>query len=227
MRLLHLSDTHRNHDQLVIPDGIDLVMHSGDATNYRDPFKNEKEMWEFLEWYGSLDIPNKVFVCGNHDSSVEAGLIKKSNIESFGITYLFNDDVTINGYEIWGSPHTPTFNDWSFMKSRAKIHKVWDTIPEDTDIILTHGPPLGMLDITNRRDNLQEQCGDSALLGAIKRIEPAIVAFGHIHNTKRVYNAGTKQIAGMRTIFSNASCVNDGKWGVITSHGNVIELPDK
>ena len=163
-------------------------------------------------------------MAGNHDTSIEKGLVTKAQIESCGITFLLNETVEINGLKIWGSPHTPTFGDWAFMKSRQKIGRVWESIPNDTDIIATHGPPLGMLDITNRRDNLQEQCGDRSLMNHIWSLNPKACLFGHIHNTKNVYNAGTKKIAGLDTIFSNGTCVHDGKWGVITSHGNIIEL---
>ena len=223
----HISDTHLNHDQLEIPDGIDIVVHTGDATNWRDPFRNEAEMGKFLAWYSMLDIPTKIFVAGNHDTSLEKGLITKDQIEACGIHYLFNESIEIEGFKIWGSPFTPTFGDWSFMKSRAKIGEVWATIPEDTDIILTHGPPKGILDLTWRTNSQTEMCGDISLLKAVKRIKPKLVAFGHIHNAKDIYNASTKQIAGLDTIFSNASCVTDGGWGKITSHGNIITLENE
>ena len=226
MKIWHISDTHTYQDQLIIPEGIDLVIHSGDATSWRDPYRNEPEMWKFLEWFASLEILNKIFVAGNHDTSIESGLIRADRIKDYGITYLFNETVEIDGYKIWGSPYTPTFGDWAFMKARNKIHKVWEQIPDDTDIVVTHGPPKGILDITNRRDNLQEQCGDSALLKRILAIEPSLVCFGHIHNTKDVYNAGTKQIHGLDTIFSNGSCATDNKWGAATSHGNIIEITE-
>lgn len=224
MRVWHISDTHQYHDQLEIPDNIDLAIHSGDATNQRDPYRNEPEMYKFLEWYSELEIPNKVFVAGNHDTSLERGLIKGDYIERMGICYLFNDSVTIEGLKIWGSPHTPTFGNWAFMKPRNTINRVWDTIPEDADIIVTHGPPKGFLDITNRRDHLQEQTGCSALTKKVMAIQPKLICFGHIHNTRDVYNSGTKQVVGLDTIFSNGACATDGVWGKATSNGNIIEL---
>tara|TARA_Y100000034_G_scaffold76378_1_gene91762 strand:- start:19038 stop:19763 length:726 start_codon:yes stop_codon:yes gene_type:complete len=227
-RIWHISDTHTYQEQIIVPENIDIVLHSGDATNWQDPYRNEPEMWKFLEWFSSLEIPNKVFVAGNHDTSIESGLVKADRIRDYGITYLFNDSVEIGGFKIWGSPHTPTFGEgWAFMRARNKIHKVWEQIPDDTDIIVTHGPPKGILDLTWDRNNVLDTCGCSALLKRILAIEPKLVCFGHIHNTKDIYNAGTKQITGLNTIFSNGSCVNDGKWGIITSHGNVIELRDK
>ena len=104
MRIWHISDTHQYHDQLEIPDNIDVVIHSGDATNQRDPYRNEPEMHKFLDWYVALEIPNKVFVAGNHDASIERGLVRGDHIESLGINYLYNDSVIIGGLKIWGSP---------------------------------------------------------------------------------------------------------------------------
>lgn len=226
MRIWHISDTHCLLDKVQVPENIDIVIHSGDATNVRDEFRNEPEMRRFIERYAAMDIPVKVFVGGNHDGSLQRGLIRKEDFESQGIHYLYNETIEVNGLKIWGSPISPTFGDWSFGMSRAKIGRLWDTIPNDTDIVVVHGPPLGVLDVTNRRDNLKEQVGCRSLLKRVLDIQPKAVLFGHIHNCKDVYNAGTKQIAGLDTIFSNGSCVHDGKWGVITSNGNVMELED-
>lgn len=227
MRIWHISDTHQYHDQFEIPNNIDLVIHSGDATNRRDPYMNEPEMHKFLEWYSELEIPNKVFVAGNHDTSIERGLIKGDYIESLGINYLYNDAVTIEGLKIWGSPYTPSFGNWAFMKPRNTINRVWEAIPDDTDIVVTHGPPKGILDLTCRRDTLTEMCGCSALMKSIRSIEPQFMCFGHIHNTKDIWNAGMKQISGLSTIFSNGSCATDNKWGVLTSHGNILSITKK
>jgi len=225
IRCWHVSDTHMNHDQLVVPDNIDIMFHTGDATNWRDPYRNEYEMRKFLTWFNNISIPSKVFVAGNHETSIERGLIDKSFIENLGIHYLFNETIEIEGLKIWGSPHTPTFGDWAFMKSRQKIGIVWDSIPDDTDIVATHGAPRGILDLTyNNHSNNVEMCGDISLLKRMKSIEPKAVLFGHIHNVKDVINAGTKVLSGGKTIFSNATCIDDGKRGKITSNGNIIEL---
>ena len=219
----HLA--HCNHDQITIPDDIDIVIHSGDATNHRDPIRNEPEMHKFLTWFTALPIQHKIFVAGNHDTSIERGLVRSEYIEECGIHYLYNSDITIEGLKIWGSPFTPTFGNWAFMMNRAKINRVWQLIPDDADIVVTHGPPKGILDSTYSRDNLVELCGCSALRKRIQNVEPQLMCFGHIHNLKDLTNAGTKRVAGFKTIFSNGSCCKDRKMGVITNHGNIIELP--
>ena len=224
MKIWHISDTHTNHSQLMVPDNIDLVIHSGDATNHSDPVRNEREMYSFLNWFSCLEIEHKIFVAGNHDTSIERGLITGNYINNLGIRYLFNESIIVNSFNIWGSPRTPTYGNWAFMKPRNTINRVWEFIPDNTDIVVTHGPPKGFLDITNRRDNLQEQCGCGALAKRITEIKPKLVCFGHIHNTKNIQNSGTKQVVNLPTMFSNGACTTDGLWGQITSHGNVIEL---
>jgi Icc-related predicted phosphoesterase len=111
------------------------------------------------------------------------------------------------------------------MKARGKIYMVWDQIPEDTDILITHGPPKGILDLTYRRDNAVDVCGDSSLLKRVMKLDLKLMCFGHIHNCKDLTNAGIKKIFGKETIFSNGSCVTDGKWGQLSSHGNEVYLP--
>lgn len=225
MKIWHISDTHTNHEQLIVPENIDLIIHSGDATNYRDPIRNEPEMHKFLKWFAALTIRHKVFVAGNHDTSIEHGLIRPEYIEGYGINYLYNNSVTIEGLKIWGSPFTPTFGDWAFMKRHSKIGMVWDLIPDDANIVITHGPPKGVLDLTINHQNKLEMCGCSALNHRIQQIKPKLMCFGHIHNYgngKYVLNSGTKKVAGLNTIFSNGACSTDRKWGVITSHGNII-----
>jgi len=223
MKILHISDTHSNQHLLQIPEGIDLVIHSGDATNYRDPYRNEPEMRAFIDWFASLPIPNKVFVAGNHDTSIEKGLVRPDFIESRGINYLYCEERTICGLRIWGAPYTPRYGDWSFMKDRGTINRLWETIPDGVDVIVTHGPPYGILDATIRQDHQYDLCGDSALMKAVTRVNPKLCCFGHIHSYKDIRNSGTRTMHGLRTIFSNGSCVDDGKWGVITSHGNVLD----
>jgi Icc-related predicted phosphoesterase len=228
----HISDTHTYHDLLQVPE-VDMVIHSGDATIPRDKYPNQKEMMNFLDWYGTLMIGYRIFVAGNHDTSIEKGLITKKDFEDRGIIYLENYSETIEGIKIWGSPYTPTFGDgWAFNKSRDKINTIWDHIPEDTDIIVTHGPPKGVLDLSYNYLNKLEFCGDKSLLRACWKINPKLVLFGHIHNCQDVINAGIRQFASNdpnfpsinETVYSNGSVVTDGKFGKLTSNGNIFKI---
>jgi len=225
MKILHISDTHGYHGLLPIPDGLDIIIHSGDASNHRSPYMNREEMLNFIEWYGTLLVPYRIFVAGNHDTSIEAGLITKKDFEDRGIIYLENDFTYIEGLKIWGSPITPSFGQgWAFNRERGKIHKIWDKIPNDTDIVVTHGPCHGILDHSYSRENVLESCGCRNLKKRIMDIKPRLFMSGHIHNTKDIINAGTMQISVLPTIFSNGSVVTDGKFGLLSSSGNLFNL---
>jgi Icc-related predicted phosphoesterase len=106
-----------------------------------------------------------VFVAGNHDTSIEKGLVAKSDFNDRGIHYLENETIEIEGLKIFGSPYTPTFGyGWSFNKDRNKLERIWrKAIDEDVDIVIVHGPPRGMLDSSYDRAGLMEHCGDKSL----------------------------------------------------------------
>lgn len=225
MKIWHISDTHGYHNLLTDIPEVDIVIHSGDCSNPRDPYRNEPEVIDFIHWYKSLPIKHKIYVAGNHDTSIEAKLIRPSNFEDYNITYLENEMIEIEGIKILGSPYTPRFGDWAFMKDRAKLDRIWRrSINEDVDVIITHGPPKGILDLAFDRNRNLERCGDKSLLNRIKEVKPKLHLFGHIHNNGEIENAGTRKINGLDTIFSNGSVVTDRRFGELTSNGNIFEI---
>jgi Icc-related predicted phosphoesterase len=226
MKIWHISDTHTFHDLLTIPEGVEYGYFSGDCSNPRDPYNNEPEVRAFIDWFAGLPIHHKVFVAGNHDTSIEKGLVTKSDFNDRGIHYLENETIEIEGLKIFGSPYTPTFGyGWSFNKDRNKLERIWrKAIDEDIDIVIVHGPPRGMLDSSYDRANLMEHCGDKSLMNRVMEVKPKLMLFGHIHNCKDIINAGTRTIPGLDTIFSNGSVVTDGKFGKLSSNGNIFEI---
>ena len=225
MKIYHISDTHTFHGLLKVPKGIDMVIFSGDCSNPRDPYVNEHEVRNFITWFTSLEIKHKIFVAGNHDTSIEKGLITKNDFEKHGIHYLENTSIELEGLKILGTPLTPSFGQWAFMKPRHKLDKIWkNLIEEDIDILITHGPPKTILDLSEDRMRKLEFCGDKSLLNVIKQVKPKLHCFGHIPNCKGVINAGTRTIPQLDTIFSNGSVVTDGKFGRLSSNGNVLEI---
>lgn len=92
--------------------------------------------------------------------------------------YLCDTDITIEGLNIWGSPITPWFFDWAFNRKKGEeICRHWKLIPENTDILITHGAPFGILDRTESGVN----AGCEDLLAEIDLIKPKYHLFGHIH----------------------------------------------
>ena len=225
MKIWHISDTHGYHDLLKVPDGIDMVIHSGDCSNPRDPYNNEPEVREFIQWYKMLPIEHKIYVAGNHDTSIEKGLVKKIDFSGYNIHYLENDYIDIDGIKIFGSPNTPNFGNWAFMKDRTKLERHWrSAIHEQCDIIVTHGPPKGILDKAEDRDHNLECCGDKSLLNRILEIQPTYALFGHIHNNGDIINAGIQKLSNYDTWFSNGSVITDRKFGILTSNGNILTI---
>jgi len=208
-----------------VPENIDIVLFSGDCSNPRNTLENSFEVLKFLKWFGQLPIQHKIFVGGNHDTSVENKMITDWDFIDNNIIHLWNQEANIEGFKIWGSPYTPSFGvGWAFNKDRSKIGEIWKTIPDDTDIIVTHGPPKGILDLSYDRENNLEFCGDLALKKRIRDIKPKLVCFGHIHNYDIINNQGCVKFADHETIYSNGSIVTDGRFGQINNNGNIFEL---
>jgi Icc-related predicted phosphoesterase len=153
MKILCISDTHTKHDKIPsvylenADNAIDMIIHAGDVSSRG----TETEIINFLEWYDKLPFKYKIFIPGNHDFFFEESdnemIIKLlSNYPS--ITYLNDSGIEIEGIKIWGSPITPYFHNWAFNRIGYEINKHWDLIPLDTNILITHGPMFGYLDLT-------------------------------------------------------------------------------
>ena len=172
MRIVCLSDTHTQHDQVSVPDG-DVLLFSGDATGRGRP----KELIAFNRWWSKLPHAHKLFTPGNHDVSLETDFVVASSYLP-DVQIMIDKSAVIDGIKFYLSPWTPTFLCWGFMKNRgADIKLVWDKIPADTDVLVTHGPPQGVLDLTPAG----EYAGCEELRKVVVRIMPKYHIFGHIH----------------------------------------------
>lgn len=232
MKLLHISDTHGFHDRFPRErfEGIDVMIHSGDFSNNKNPLINFVEVTEFLNWYEQVPVPHKILVAGNHDVCMERKgmFIHLEDITDRGIIYLENSEVVIDGVKFWGSPYTPTFGRWAFMKARDKINRIWENIPDDTQVLITHGPPKGVRDLSYDRDGNLHMAGCSALMKRCWALRNTLKlhCFGHLHNMKGIdTNQGVAHFSHSPTIFSNGACVFDGRFDYgLTSFGNIITI---
>lgn len=158
--------------------GGHLLIVAGDLTA-RD---TKSEYVLFNDWIRVQDYNKIIIIGGNHDSYLEKNAVEE-RFFSVGC-YLEDSGTEFKGLKIWGSPWTPTFCDWHFMKDRgAQIKEKWDLIPSDTDILITHGPPYGILDHVefSSRGNKYKHAGCEELRTAVERIQPRLHVFGHIH----------------------------------------------
>jgi Icc-related predicted phosphoesterase len=225
-KVWHISDTHSYHSLLTVPENIDIVIHSGDFSNYREFYKNEPEARDFLNWYANINIPVKILIAGNHDAyPATFNKAFRSLCKDLNIIYLENEDIEVDGLVIWGSPITPSYGDWHFMKDRSKMDALYKNIPAGVDIVVTHGPPKGILDLSYSPIGTLEFCGCKSLRNQLlERVKPKLSLFGHIHNCNDILNQGTMQLNGYPTTFSNGSVVTDRKFGVLSSNGNIFEI---
>lgn len=205
MRITHISDTHNKHNQLngKLPGG-DLLIHSGDISS----IGREKEVERFINWFNGIDnYTNKIFIAGNHDLSFDSEILFRNKSEYFdrvqydglasvgkpqwldillnselnsNVFYLENSFVEFDGIKIWGSPISPSFGyGWAFNKDRGNdIAAVWNSIPTDTDIVITHSPIYGYRDKTYRT---YENVGCADLLHKLNEVKPHLHFSGHIH----------------------------------------------
>ena len=176
MKFVAISDTHCRHRNLRLPKG-DVLLHAGDISYKGDRW----EIKDFLDWFGQLSFPHKIFIAGNHDFFFEQE--KEDIIKSWlphGVHYLKDEGVIVHGIKVWGSPYTPWFYQWAFNKRRGEpLAAHWEKIPVDTDILLTHGPVYGVLDILIN----ERHAGDRDLLKKVLTIKPKVHVCGHIHES--------------------------------------------
>lgn len=180
MKIIFISDTHTLHGQMLneIPEG-DVLVHCGDVSGRGVG----SEIQDFLAWFSSLPHKNKIFIAGNHDFGFQyRDHVLQKTLESLkerNIHYLEDSGIEIDGVKFWGSPWTPPFYNWAFMLNEDEIKEKWEMIPRDTNVLITHGPPLGILDLVVYG---QENVGCPALMEEIVKLKDLKVhAFGHIH----------------------------------------------
>jgi len=226
MKIFAISDTHGRHEQVQIPEGTDMLIHAGDFSNIKLPAMNHNEVNLFLIWLEKQPVKYKVIIAGNHDTSIEARFITKKDFKDRGIIYLEHELIEIEGIKIFGSPYTPEFHNWAFNRSRNKLGRIWDSIPDDIHVLITHGPPKGILDSASRDKHVSEHVGCSALLKKVLKVEPKIHITGHIHDNGDNLNNGTFKLLNCKTIFANVSCVKDGDNLPFTYNGHsFVYLP--
>lgn len=200
IRFVCISDTHCRTKALKIPEG-DVLIHAGDFTNIGKP----EEIQGFSEFLGSLPHPHKVVIAGNHDLTFDLENYPKIwrmfNDRPFtkemtkdqlkNCIYLEDSEVTVLGYKIYGSPWSARFYDWGFNVDRGEPSlKLWRKIPDNTDILITHGPPYGHGDLCKTG----ERAGCVDLLNEVQnRIKPLYHIFGHIHEGYGITTDGHTQ----------------------------------
>lgn len=207
-KITFFSDTHSMHGMMDLGRyepflDSDIVGFAGDlmTSGY-----NKSEILNFVTWYKNMPVKHKVMIAGNHDRLFEK--MSKTEVDEIfkdtGIHYLNDSGVEIEGIKFWGSPIQPWFHNWAFNRMPGDdIEKHWVLIPDDTDVLLTHGPAYGILDKVVNPYQKNKHVGCPQLLKHIQdRIKPKFHVCGHIHEGYGIETVG-------KTTYINASVLNE------------------
>lgn len=188
MKITAISDTHNKHKYIDTRafSNTDILIHAGDFTSNG----NATQTLAFLQWFSDLPVPHKILIAGNHDSFARS-IDFPSMIAQFpSVTYLYNSSVTINGLKIWGSPYSNTFGRWAFMAEDIELADIWEQIPKDTNIVITHGPAYGIGDLVDNdyEPGRDKHVGSNTLTAKLKSLKKLkLHVTGHIHESYSTY----------------------------------------
>ena len=173
MVLVLFGDTHELHREVEVPAG-DILICVGDFTMFS---KNLSAIEDFNEWLGELPHRYKIVVPGNHEFFLESNPERRALLDNANV--LIDESIEIEGLTIYGSPMTPLYGA-AFGKSSPKDReRHWSKVPDDTHVLVTHGPPFGILDLTHDR---AERMGYQELRKRVRELPSVkLHAFGHVH----------------------------------------------
>lgn len=191
MKIACLSDLHWNLPKLP---PVDLVLIAGDLSyaRYKDLFSESKWLFtHFKEWLNAHSLPT-IIVGGNHDFYMQKNISELRRMLPCEI--LENSATEFNGVKIFGTPYTLEFCEWAYQATEPSHHTQSDdlenlervfNLPEckEADIIISHGPPLDILD----RSDSGDRCGSYSLQQTIVHNKPSLVICGHIHEGYGIY----------------------------------------
>jgi Icc-related predicted phosphoesterase len=193
MKIVVISDTHMQHEELGILRG-DVLIHCGDSGFGFDD--SDADVNKLDEWFGRQKFDQILYIGGNHDFAIEKRARTRDNVFRNAV-YLEDQSLQYRGIKFYGTPWVPELSQWAFYLPPDEMRKRWELIPEDTDVLITHTPPLNILDC-NRGG---KACGCPDLRKRVFDLSPRFHCFGHVHAS-----AGTLDLA--RTTYINASMVN-------------------
>ena len=176
MKICIISDTHNKHKRLAKLPDADVIIHCGDFTS----MGHSHEIVEFMKWYSKLPYKHKIIIAGNHDWLFETNHLLALEKVPENVIYLEDGEIIIDGIKFYGTPVQLPFMNWAFNRPEEKLKKHWGAIPDDTDVLITHQPPFGLMD-WSVYDKIHTG-SPSLYKEVVERIKPRVHCFGHIHS---------------------------------------------
>ena len=171
--IVAFSDSHEMESEITLPIS-DWLVCTGDFTMMS---RSLRRIEEFNEWLGEQPQAIKLVVPGNHEHFLSADPARRSLLSN--ATVLIDETIEIDGLVVYGSPVTPLFGTAFGMPSAVDRKGHWAKIPDDTNLLITHGPPYGILD---RSPGHRQHQGDPELLARVAELESLrLHCFGHVH----------------------------------------------
>lgn len=222
VKLVAISDTHSQHERVGIPE-CDILVHAGDFTWEGDFL----EVRDFVEWLEQQPAKHKVVIAGNHELSFDQGdyryheasrkLLAYNTDQT--IHYLEDSGVELEGIKFWGTPWTPVLGYWAFnattrtdapfdMRSDPPLLEVkYGMIPKDTDVVICHGPPYGLVD----RSTSDDRCGSIEMRNLLENELSNVKLFmsGHIHEARGYTINNDTHVCNVATLARDYVTVRD------------------
>ncbi len=194
MQFTVISDTHNAHEELGILRG-EVLIHCGDMFNQFSA--DEDELERIDDWFERQEFDLILCIGGNHDFRLQS-LVRRTSTPFKHAIYLQDSSYSYKGLKFYGAPWVPNLPGQAFDLHSKALSEKWRQIPDDTDVLITHTPPLEILDVPGRTT---ASCGCSHLASRVFEVAPMLHCFGHVH-------ASSGQMSSNGIKFINASMVN-------------------
>jgi len=228
MKIVCISDTHCLHDRLYhpIPMG-DVLVHAGDFSRTG----TLEQIEQFAKWFAAQPHEHKLVICGNHEAEFSGNTrYYKYHLEKYdgNVQFIHNELVTIDGLNFYGESYSPIAGSWGWgYEPGPEARDIWDQLPEETDVLITHGPPSMYGDVgpdyKNKYVSRLVHYGCPELTTRLSETKTKWIVCGHIH-----YSYGVYKMPWGSTVVNAAICNESYEPGhrplVIDTYENTVGL---
>lgn len=180
----------------------DLLLIAGDLCPYHKIFL--QATWldtDFRSWLNKVPARKVIGIAGNHDFIFQHAAYL---VPELPWTYLQDSATEWEGLKFYGTPWQPIFGNWAFNADDETLKRRWSFIHDDTNVLLSHGPPYTFGDLAPPLLNRRKQwtnVGCKHLLDRLYELERCrLTVFGHIHEGRGEWELGTMKLANVTLV---------------------------